>query len=704
MFFEDARELTLSAVRLLESQKDALGRPDLKIWSPSEFSALAKSQALARSQKETIVAQAILLIDQFYAHLHFKRARYAVDPVQSLRILRTRLHHLSDVEFHDGMIQALIGLRDAHTFYGLPAPYRGTLAFLPFRMQSFHEKRRRRFIVTGVLEGFRHPAFDAQAEILSWNGVPIEQAIEREGRRDPGGNPASRFARGLVRMCCRPLTLTLPPEEQFVTIEYTAASGRGERRGIILPWYIGTDFIAASERPGAVASVNESVAAAAQGRRLLFRRAESIRTWQAQSQPSAPPPSPDPRFDTPYPHVFSFTCTSGPACASAPDPASLHDPAHPEKKFGYLRIHTFDLDPSDPNASGKFVQEFQRIVTLMQDAAPDGLILDVRGNPGGSIDAAERILQCLTPASIQPADFHFLNSRTTEQIARALNGARPTDVATPQQREWLPWVPDLTNSVADGGTITPGRPLTQPEQANDTGQIYQGPVTLIIDALAYSATDIFAAGFQDHKIGTVIGVDDNTGGGGANRWLHEELMRNLAVHGLRNMPLEKLPRQSQLGLAIRRSTRVGANAGAVLEDLGVKADVRHYRTRRDVLHNDVDLLAFACAHLGAAPAFRLRIVDAAMTPAGVAVSLRVQNLFRIECRIDGLPQYSAPAEGAGEISLAFVVPVAGLLDTPDTLVIDGFAKIQDPIQGAILQRVVTGSADLSQPADAAAHA
>ena len=43
---------------------------------------------------------------------------------------------------------------------------------------------------------------------------------------------------------------------------------------------------------------------------------------------------------------------------------------------------------------------------------------------------------------------------------------------------------------------------------------------LITDALSYSATDMFAAGFQDHGIGPVIGVGGATGAGGANVWSH----------------------------------------------------------------------------------------------------------------------------------------------------------------------------------------
>ena len=60
---------------------------------------------------------------------------------------------------------------------------------------------------------------------------------------------------------------------------------------------------------------------------------------------------------------------------------------------------------------------------------------------------------------------------------------------------------------------------------NGIGQVYYGPVVLITDALSYSATDIFAAGFQDNDVGKVLGTGGNTGAGGANFWSLDDLLR-----------------------------------------------------------------------------------------------------------------------------------------------------------------------------------
>ena len=50
-------------------------------------------------------------------------------------------------------------------------------------------------------------------------------------------------------------------------------------------------------------------------------------------------------------------------------------------------------------------------------------------------------------------------------------------------------------------------------------------------------------------------------------------------------------------VAIRRTTRVGENAGLPLEDLGVVPDVIHRLTRDDLLQDNRDLIAAATAIL-----------------------------------------------------------------------------------------------------------
>jgi hypothetical protein len=657
MLYEDGSDITLSSLRLLESQKLQIGAPNLTVSTIPQFLEHAESMQLSHRDKETLVDQATLLIEHFYAHLPFKRARYATEPVQRFRLIHAQLDQLTDSQFHELMLQAFLRLRDAHTFYGLPLPYRGSFALLPFRMDCYQEKGRKRFIVTNVLPGFEHSRFGVGSEITLWQGMPVERAIEREAEQEPGCNPASRFVRGLKRMTKRNLAFTVPPDEQSVVIQYTPSAGGSEQSCIVLPWYVLTECLTHAKRSGVRSSLNQSMAELKELSRILWQRDEFIqRSGGAQTS--------DLTRCSRFPEAFEFRYG---------DQATLGDPANPNKKFGYVRIKSFEADSKNDGDPDQFIAEFARILVLMKDAAPDGLILDVRSNPGGSVEAAERILQLLTPFPIEPARFHFVNSRVNQQIAAALKVS--DQVMDSNQREWHPWVDDLLGAVSSGLLVTGGKPLTNPDSANDTGQIYQGPVVLIIDASSYSATDIFAAGFQDHGIGQVIGVDENTGGGGANRWLHEQLVEKLE-RTLPAVSLKKLPKQAQMGLAIRRASRVGLGAGNVIEDEGVKRDVAYQTTRDDILHSDRDLLRFACAQLGSQEVSKLRIVKAELLqPEGVSLIIETQNIYRVDCLLNGLQQCSfATVNGIN----SFRVPTAGLLDPPPALLsVNGFQKLTD---------------------------
>ena len=273
-------------------------------------------------------------------------------------------------------------------------------------------------------------------------------------------------------------------------------------------------------------------------------------------------------------------------------------------EFAYVRIATFNVENDQ-----SFLREFIRIVGRLSQ---DGLILDVRNNGGGLINAGERLLQLLTPRPIDPSLFHFLNSARTQQLAERHAFLRP-------------WRESIAQAVQTGAEYSQGFPLLPLSAYNDIGQTYQGPVVLVTDALCYSTTDIFAAGFQDHKIGTILGVDGNTGAGGANVWEYPDISALLGDP--REFP-PTLPGMASFRFAVRRVTRVGKNAGLPLEDLGVRPDELHEITRRDVLERNVDLITRAATLLDKMPKQRL------------TAERTGEDRFRVECaNVDRVDAY-----------------------------------------------------------------
>jgi C-terminal processing protease CtpA/Prc len=579
---------------------------------------------LSRSQREAIIDQALELIEKLYVHLPLKRAMHAVDPIQRLRLLRHRSAALSEPLFHAELLSIFNSLRDLHTNYILPEPLRGKIAYLPFRIEDYFEGKARRYLVSSVMDGVQNATFGPGAEVTHWNGVPIDRAVAVNADREAGSNPEARHACGLAAMTIRPLALSLPPDEQWVDIRYIYKRAAREKR-FVWKMFESSQSAAAG---GPLAQSGESANAIGldaraelerQARRLLYRP-ESVaierlvRKEGAAAGQSHPMTAVDYSAISKIPGVFTFSpirTASG--------------------TFAYIRIHTF-LVPEYETVDS-FVAEFVRILGLLPQ---NGLILDVRGNPGGHITAAERLLQLFTPRPIEPERFALIVSPLTRRLCESV--------------PWLePWKDSIIEAVETGAAFSQAFPLVPPSFCNDIGQKYQGPVVLLTNARCYSATDIFSAGFQDHEIGTILGASAATGAGGANVWDHEFLCTLLPAD---ESPFQPLPNHASFRIAVRRCTRVAARAGTLIEDLGVKPDILHQRTRDDVLKSDVDMIRRAAKilqdqHKNNSVSFLQAEIQDPGPP--TRLSVRARNLSRLDVFLNDRPQQSVDLASASTV-------------------------------------------------------
>jgi hypothetical protein len=446
-----------------------------------------------------------------------------------------------------------------------------------------------------------------------------------------------------------------------------------------LPWFAGTGMGTDVFQVGGTA-VCEPLKDLAIIRKVLWRRNE----WKQEKTATTPAKKPghgsQPRKlasnISKLPDIFQFQNPAGTCDGSLGEiePSLLKLKG---KRFGYVRIKTFEGDDDE------IFQEFQRILCIHQTAAPDGLIVDVRGNAGGSIPAAERLLQLMTPQTITPAPFQFANTAALQSVIAKLQelsqnpASHPTllsriDAAAPYFQDWFQ---DSQEAMFNGSLLTRGRPITSVESANDTGQVYYGPVALIIDAASYSATDTFAAGFQDHEIGDIIGVDENTGGGGASRWLHnQELVQRLKGIVDLQPPLRVLPAGTAMALAILRSARVGSNAGDPVEDVGVKCTIPYLLTKADLVETSRDLIAFACRHLAHKPGYFLELERPQRSGANWLVTVRSANLDRLVYLLDGHTQGTVGIHSDRKCKQVFRVPRVGFEGAlAHELRVDGYA-------------------------------
>jgi Peptidase family S41 len=607
---------------------------------------LATAGLLTYAERMVLVEQALVLLEGNYVHLSLKTAMHAVNPVQRLRLLRARLlrqtQETMDPErvFHMEMSAIFHSVRDLHTNYLLPAPFAGMIAYLPFQVERCVDGGVEKYLVTRIAQGMSAPPFGVGVEITHWNGIPIARAVAVNADRFAGSNIAARLARGVDSLTLRSLRIHLAPDEEWVTVSYL--DDDGVHRELREPWLVAPNAPALTDTGGvttAAASIGVDLHAdeTARARALLF-----------------------------VPHVVAQTLgimaidtSAEPAAAGADVPSTMplvfraRSVVTASGTYGHLRIFTFSVQ--DPAA---FVAEFVRLVELLPQ---DGLILDVRGNGGGHIFASEFTLQTLTPRRITPEPVQFTCTPLNLEICR-----RHKDNPT-HQIDLGAWFPSMDQAVETGAVYSSAFPITPEDGANAIGQRYFGPVVLITDARCYSATDIFSAGFQDHEIGPVLGVDDNTGAGGANVWTHGLLkaLRDLPPDA--ETPYAALPRQADMRVAIRRTLRVGKLAGTPVEDLGVRSDERHEMTRRDVLENNVDLLDAAGALLAGLPVRQLRLTPSRAADATLTLQLTTAGLDRVDVYVDGRPRGSSDVTD-GDTTLTFAGVAAKA-----TVQVQGFA-------------------------------
>jgi len=377
------------------------------------------------------VEQALVLLEQNYVHLPLKEAMHGVNPIQRLKLLKHQLRFAPDDElpnetlFHREMINTFMSLRDLHTNYLLPAPFNRMTAFVPFAVEDYFEDGTHRYLVSHVFDGFNRPPFAVGVEVLRWNGIPIDDAVNLNGDRFAGSNMEARHARGVATLTVRPLMQQLPPDEERIILDYRTPDGN--QHELRLDWLV---FMP----PGAVTTADTAdEVAVGQGIDAeldLVQRAKKV---------LFAPEVVDREHKMASTGHSAKTATG--LSSNMPSVFEARPVSTPSGDFGYVRIRTFNID-----SSKAFVGEF---ISLVEQLPTDGLILDVRGNGGGLIMAGEELLQTLTPRPIEPTLYQLINTPLNMQLCERLPFLRP-------------WLDSVRQSVRTGATYSHSFPITNP--------------------------------------------------------------------------------------------------------------------------------------------------------------------------------------------------------------------------------------------------
>jgi carboxyl-terminal processing protease len=137
-------------------------------------------------------------------------------------------------------------------------------------------------------------------------------------------------------------------------------------------------------------------------------------------------------------------------------------------KIGYIYLPEFYVDFANPNGA-KCSEDVAREIQKLKAENVDGIIMDLRGNGGGS----------------------------------------------------LPEVVKMVGLFIEDGPVcvVKGRDEDRPYQWKDKDKsvLYTGPLTVMVDEFSASASEIFAAAIQDYKRGIVIGSTSTFGKGTVQR-------------------------------------------------------------------------------------------------------------------------------------------------------------------------------------------
>lgn len=147
-----------------------------------------------------------------------------------------------------------------------------------------------------------------------------------------------------------------------------------------------------------------------------------------------------------------------------------------EGGWGYIKYTSFSL-----RSPKRTVELFDEALDAIFDAP--GLIIDLRGNGGGYVDAISKIAGRFIAAR-ETMGFYSVRTPGQETISRV-------------------W------DEATGSVISKPRLLATPRK-----EIYTGPVVILIDRACFSACESFTGGLQSFERVLVIGPEASGGGSG----------------------------------------------------------------------------------------------------------------------------------------------------------------------------------------------
>jgi C-terminal processing protease CtpA/Prc len=494
--------------------------------------------AYSAAERRLLAEQAHFVIEQLYVHRDLKIADFGVqhDPLPRLEQVRSNAASLSPAALHDAVSAAFTDLHDLHTNYVAPAPLACATSFIPLRFESVRDGDTDLVVISGRMSVRPEmvAGLSTGMRLVSIDGRDVEDVLAELSQVSGGANPAAMRARAVQMLSMQSHATRALPAADTRRFEFRGSGGVEVRD---LPWLV---------------AYEDSCLEGRANRRLQpFALAMTMAEDDYQKRYNQLFGVPELRGEPPSGHAMRR------AASPLDEVFTINLLQTPAGRLGYIKLKAFYWEDESLDLA-TVVESFRRAVET-DLAGAVGLVIDVRGNPGGVIVMAEKLVQLFAPGGVEPTTVRMLANELNEEIFRRANGGENR------------WSAAVRTARAAGQRYTAPLAITPVSEANSLGQIWFAPVVVLTDATCYSACDVFAAGMQDNGAATVLGIHAATGAGGAN--VMEYATFRAIFDDAADNPFVPLPHAQGMRVSWRQIVRAGQSAGGLLEDSGVRPDV-----------------------------------------------------------------------------------------------------------------------------------
>ncbi|KAJ8329926.1 hypothetical protein O5D80_002112 [Batrachochytrium dendrobatidis] len=547
-----------------------------------------------RAQKEVIVKNAENVLAA-WVNYDSKMTNYgsAADPFPIMKSVRSNIDKISDEELQLTLNDAFVKIRDQHTRWFKPAPYRCFFATTGLTYNFIEGDKditnKPRVVVSNIIKtpevlalmGKEYTKIELGDELVGINGKTFVEWFKEnqfksgDGANDFGGQRTALRYIGTIYGSVDRL-----PTEDSISLEFKSRAHYNHKYTIAVPYVTGHSRVCwelSSTLYQKVTNITLPDTPTSSSSFAPFDIAEYERQKMIDAEDAIRNPvainAVHAEMANVQKELFGSVSASADTSAFEWNETDLKGISwgiyKPESKnMGVIKLDDFSpkLVVTGTDGSWAAAGLVRRLLTTqLKDTS--SVMFELRGNPGGSILFANSLPQ-LFKADFEPFGARYIKNNVTYNIF--VKGKSIHDT----------WVQVWNESPADSRYTNIG-PFTSFEAANTYGQAYTKPMGVFTDGNCFSACDMFSANIQGHEAGTVFGEDGNTGAGGANIMDVDPVLMIYSPTDFKQFPFTleltnpatKSSYTNMLSVGIRQSVRNGKYNGQLIEDTGIKSDI-----------------------------------------------------------------------------------------------------------------------------------